>query len=1096
MRQIRQRGDRSVSSPEANCVSPSRLRIRGCLLLCLTMLAPLTSRAAVRAWEGTITIPTYLLGPEDTNPAFPLLHTSPVYPYTMLDDLTSRRAPKTYRAIYLENKYLKLTILPQLGGHLYSIYDKVDRREVLYCNHVVKYGLIGPRGAWISGGIEFSFPFAHTDVSVSPVESSLVHNPDGSATASVGAVDWVSNMHWEVALTLRPDTARVEQQVTLFNPTPLPHLYLFWANAAVKASDDMQYVYPMRETISDDPFAIVRSWPVWEGTDQSWYKNDPHALAIFARESQRNFFGIYYHQANYGVVHVANFRQDPGKKVWTWGTAPSGMIWAHILSDTDGPYCEIQSGRFPTQGYRELMPPRRVETWTEYWYPIRGLDGGFVEANSRMALNAVFEGKNGQPQVQLIVSPVVGISGAIMSVKIGANRLRDFRQLHFSPLEPSTFTLPVRNLQAARKGLSVEVRSAQGRVLLHWSAAEPVDGNPDFVPAAGTRLLHRISYTPNTPLEQLYLHGLFLEKQGKLQAALKVYREVLTRDPGYLPALHKDAIYAYLAGDMQRAESQINRALARNSEDPATYYLAGVIDRAAGRLTLAQDAFWKSIHYGDRPAPDFAELGELAIRQHEYVNAANLLRRALSYNSGDAMALADLAVAERLAGNVGAAKQASAQALEKMPLLPYALAEQWQDAGESGEAWSRTVDNDPENYVAVAAWYRDLGAYPSSDAVLRFAIRKLPAKEVPPMVYYDLAENAQTGRLLGTSGNARTAPVSLHCESFFPNRVSDALVLTQATARDPKDACAQYALGNFLFAHGRYHDAAALWSKALNEGFENPVLLRNLGVYAWRVKEDLPKAADYYARAIYLHPAGYRLYPELDEIYAQQGDASARAKLFAAAPAQVMNHDIVRARYVLFLIEQSKFDQALSELSTHEFKPWEGAQAIHTMFVVANIGKGYAALHDRHPDQAAKAFRAAMEYPKNLGVGRPAHPEEAQPFYGLGVALESEGAHAEAQSAWKRAAGNGKDAGGISAVYAALALEKLGHPAEAQHILERCIQQTQQSDSNPHSYFVAGLAERYQGDAETATKDFHRALDLDPSFWQARLALSGTNRIF
>ncbi|MGH9448532.1 MAG: DUF5107 domain-containing protein, partial [Terriglobia bacterium] len=277
------------------------------LVLGLGLIQP--ARAAkVRAWDGTISIPTYLLGPHDPNPPFPLVNPRPVYPYTMLDDLTNQREPKTYRAIFLENKYLKLTILPGLGGHLYSIYDKIDRREVLYRNHVVKYGLIGPRGAWISGGIEFSFPFAHTDVTVSPVESVLRHNPDGSATAVVGAVDWVSHMHWEVALTLRPDTARVEQQVTLFNSTPLPHLYLFWANAAVKATEDMQYIYPMRETISDDPFAVVQSWPVWQGRNESWYKNDPDAMAIFARDSHRNFYGVYYHQSNYGVVHVANFR--------------------------------------------------------------------------------------------------------------------------------------------------------------------------------------------------------------------------------------------------------------------------------------------------------------------------------------------------------------------------------------------------------------------------------------------------------------------------------------------------------------------------------------------------------------------------------------------------------------------------------------------------------------------------------------------------------------------------------------------------------------------------------------------------------------------
>jgi tetratricopeptide (TPR) repeat protein len=1051
--------------------------IRICLPLFLAALAPATMQAAVQASEGTITIPTYLLGPADPNPAFPLLHASPVYPYSMLDDLTNRRAPKTYRALFLENKYLKLTLLPQLGGHLYSIYDKVDHREELYRNHVVKYGLIGPRGAWISGGIEFSFPFAHTDVTVSPVESSLKHNPDGSATATVGAIDWVSNMHWEIAITLRPNTARVEQKVTLFNATPLPHLYLFWANAAVKASDDMQYIYPMRETISDDPFAVVQSWPVWKGVDRSWYKNDPHALAIFARDSHRNFFGIYYHQANYGVVHVANFRKDPGKKVWTWGTAPSGMIWAHILSDNDGPYCEIQSGRFPTQGYRELMPAGRVETWTEYWYPVRGLDGGFVDANNKLALNAVYQ----QGAVKLIVSPVAEVSGATMEVNIGTKRLRAFPQLHFSPLQPSTFTIPVRNLDAARKDLGVEIRSSQGRVILHWSAAQPLDGNPDFAPKAGTRLRQRISYTSKTPSEEAYLHGLFLEKQGKLQPALKVYREILARDPGYIPALRKEAQYAYLAANLQKAESFISRALARNDEDPATQYLAGVIDRAAGRLTLAEDAFWKSIHYGGRPAPAFAELGEIAIRQKEYAKAAALLRRALSYNRGDALALADLAVAERLAGHIAAAQNASAQALRKMPLLPYALAEQWQDAGASSKDWARIVGIDPQNYVAIAAWYRDLGDSSSSDAVLHLAMQNLPAKEIPAMAYYDLSAKAQS------------------CDSFFPNRVSDALMLKQAIARNPGDACAQYALGNFLFAHARYKEAASLWSKALNAPSRDnaaaapaPVLLRNLGVYAWRVKKDLPSAASFFARAIRLQPSDFRLYTDLDEIYAQTENASARAKLFANAPAEVSNHDTVRARYVLFLIEQSKFDKALSELSAHEFKPWEGAVGIHNLFVAANMGKGYAALRRHSPDEAAQDFRQAMQYPKNLGVGKPDMPEQSQQLYGLGLALAAEGKPAEAQTAWKRAAQNAKDANGIPAIYSALALKRVGKSAQAQQILEHCIEEARQPNVHASTYFVAGLAEHHLGNAENARRDFQRALQLDPSFWQARVALSGS----
>ncbi|MFL6428499.1 MAG: DUF5107 domain-containing protein, partial [Acidobacteriaceae bacterium] len=230
--------------------------ICGCTFIFALLLVSLTTQAqSVRGWQGTITIPTYELGPPDPNPPFALVNPHPVYPYPMLDDLTDERVPKTYRAIYLENQYLKITILPELGGHVYSVYDKLKHREMLYRNQVIKYGLVGPRGAWIAGGMEFSFPFAHTTDTVSTVSSGLHQNNDGSATAVVGAVDWVSQMYWQIAITVRPETARLEEGVTLFNATPLNHLYLFWTNTAVSASDDLQYIYPMRETISDDPFA-------------------------------------------------------------------------------------------------------------------------------------------------------------------------------------------------------------------------------------------------------------------------------------------------------------------------------------------------------------------------------------------------------------------------------------------------------------------------------------------------------------------------------------------------------------------------------------------------------------------------------------------------------------------------------------------------------------------------------------------------------------------------------------------------------------------------------------------------------------------------
>lgn len=1077
-------------------------------LAIVLLAAPFGSAAApgasVKAWKGTIQIPTYVLGPADPNPSFPLVERNPVYPYTMMDSLTDHRVLKTYRAIYLENRYLKLTILPQLGGHLYSIYDKVDHREVLYCNHVVKYGLVGPRGAWISGGIEFSFPFAHTDVTVSPVESALRHNADGSAAAIVGAIDRVSNMHWEVALTLRPGTARVEQRVTLFNSTPLAHLYLFWANAAVKATPGMQYIYPMRETISDDPFAAAETWPVWQGVDRSWYKNIPSALAIFARASHRNYFGVYYHNSNYGVVHVANFRQDPGKKVWSWGAADSGLIWAHILSDADGPYNEIQSGRFYTQGYREFMPPRRVEQWTEYWYPVRALNGGFVQASRAMAFNAVYSKPGQAPRVKLLVSPAAAEQDATVTVKLGKQTLREFTHVSFTPLETKAFAVPVPGVAQAKSRLSVTISGANGAPILHWSAAEPVDGNPDFQPAAGPQR-KKLSVTPQTPIEELYLHGVFLEQRGGLDAALRVYAEVLRRDPGYIPALLKLAWNAYSGFDLARAQDFIQRALTRDDENPRVLYAEGVIDRAQGRLTRAQNAFWASIHYGGKAEPSRVELGEIAIQQAKYAAAAQLFARALSYDPRDALARADLAAALRLAGRRDSAGKAAAEAVNEMPLLPFALAERWIDSGaghtratpSTSAAAERIIGAEPDDYLAVAAWYHRLGDWRASDAVLHAAINN--QSNPSPMLYYYLASNARREGDRARADRFAQKAASMTAEGVFPQRLTDAQVLEEAVSRNSDDAHARYALGNFFFAHGRYNRGNSLWLEALNEGFRNPVLLRNLGLYAWRVKHDLPAAARYYSRAIRLNPAGYRVYNDVDKIYAESGNMAARAALFHSAPPEVLAQETVQARYALFLLEQSRFDQALAALRQHTFRPWEGGVEIHEMFARANIERGKRLLSTHRPvtaaaaSEAAAAFRAAMEYPRNLEVGKPAHPNDEEPLYWLGVALNAQGQTAAAQAAWKQAA-QGADQQGVGAVFAALALAKVGQRAESRSILDRLSQESSAAGARPYNCLVAGLAAGYQGDAARSRQAFERALKLNPLFWQARVALNDAAR--
>lgn len=1053
-----------------------------------------------RLWEGTIELPTYALGEEDPNPAFPLVTSHHVYPYTLLDDLTDRLETKTYKAVFLENEFLKATVLPEMGGRLYSLFDKVSGREVFYRNNVVKYGLVALRGAWISGGIEFNFPDGHTVVTVSSVAHTLRENADGSATAVVGDVDQVTGMHWEVALTLRAGEARLEQKVTLFNPTPLANPYWYWANAAVAASEDMQFIYPMREA---NPHSRGEIWPypVWKGVDYSWYRNVRQPTSLFGRQVHRNFFGAYYHDSDYGVVHVADFREVPGKKVWTWGEADDGLIWTGLLTDRDGPYNEIQSGRYETQLNYEFMLPRRMESWTEYWYPVRGLGAGFVEATSQMALNVRLIPESGmsKQRADVLLAPRVEIQGAKVRVKSGTRILKEFGPVSLKPLEVSRFSLALENQESARAPLTVEVESAEGFELLHWSGADPVDGNADFVPAAG------VSAPQHKPLEKMTVEELFLsgverEKDGSQEAAQQTYQQALQRDPGYIPALLKEAWWNYRAANFVAAESFVARAMARDAFDPAVHYAAGVIYRTAGRWTLAADAFWAAVHYGGSPAPALAQLGEIAIHEKKFAEASKLLRESLGENRDDALALIDLSVALRLSGDVAGAAKAADGAFQKTPLLPQALAEAWRVREAGGtlapvtfsprDVWKGSFGSNVQDYLEAAAWYRNLDDLESADAVLRAAIEDLPAPRLSPLVFYYLASDARRQGRQSEADEYAARAASAGYEKVFPQRLSDAMALIDGIVNNPLDARAHYELGNFLFAHGRYEAAARLWLQALGTGFDASVLERNLGVYAWRVKKDLKSAAEYYAKAIRQAPDDYRLYRDLDEIYFQSNDTSRRAALFAGAPAAVLDRDILRARRALLLVQQGKFDQAREALREHHFKPWEGGELVRRIYVLSNLEEGKRNLKARQFDRAEAAFERALEYPVNLGAGKPDRPHDEEALYWLSEALEAQGKSAGARAARQQAVQSGRAEEGASRVFAAMALRRLGQNEEAEKILNDLVKIPGSGKSSPNVLYAAALAERARHNPAAAVRDLRGALEQDPSFWPARLELA------
>jgi tetratricopeptide (TPR) repeat protein len=747
------------------------------------------------------------------------------------------------------------------------------------------------------------------------------------------------------------------------------------------------------------------------------------------------------------------------------------------------------------------MPPRRAESFTEFWYPLHGLGDGFVEATPRLALNAsFFKGDAAMPQhVEFSLFPTEAIAGVRLRVKLGTQLLKDYGPVALEPMTTLKVGLPVADVEAAKSQIEITVTGPSGQVLLHWSAADPIDGNPDFVPAAGVPAAPHKSAEAMS-VEELFLSGVEAEKDGSEQTAQATYFAVLKRDPGYIPALVKMAWHELRAGNFLAAEGFLAPALARDDRNPETLYAAGVVNRAAHRWSKAQDMFWADIRFGGDPAPAYAQLGEIAMTLQNYSQAIPLLYQAVTYNPGDAMAAVDLAAALRLAGRTADAEKIIMQALEQMPLLPYARAERWilqttrEKAGQKvaphvAEDWAAPYPASAETYLQVAAWYRTLSDVDDSDAVLQFALKHLPADKITPLVYYYLAANArEKGNDKQADDFARQGETAPYAQ-VFPNRLADAEVIDDQLTDHPLDAHALYFLGNYLFAHGRYQEAAQSWAEAFGQGFEYSVLMRNLGLYAWRVKNDLPDAASFYEQAVKLAPEDYRLYTDLDEIYFRMGSAGRREKLFAEAPASVRERDTVLVRRALLLTQEGKYDRASELLMGHNFKPWEGGVRVHEMYVLANFQKGVRAMEDNLPALAEVAFRKALEYPHNLGSGKPDKPLDEETWFWLGEALRAQSKAEAARDAWTKAAEEGQGSSPLASLYRGLAQRRLGQNEASAKTLGPLIQVKVGEKYSAAEFYAAGLLDLFDHHNPQAAAKFMAALDVDPEFWQARLAL-------
>jgi len=986
-------------------------------LLVTALLAANRSPAApgVTVTTGQIVLPTYPWAAVK-HPYFRGTDRVNIYPYPMLDFLSREKTNRSYRTVVLENEFLRITFLPELGGKIHEVIDKTVNQPMFYVNHVVKPGLIAQCGAWTSGGVEWNTgPQGHTVSCMQPVEVLILPEAsDGSRSVAVGETERIYGTRWTVVVTLRPGRSFIEERIRIYNPTETIRPYYFWNCTASPNTPGFRFIYPM--TLGcDHAGEKFFQWPIDNGKDLTRGTNYQDASSIFAWYCDQDFFGSYNDDLDHGVVSYANHHQLPGKKAWTWGQGGFGRMHQMDLTDDDGPYNEVQTGPLLTQAQVGRLDPCEAVEWNEWWYPIHGI-GGFTFANQDACVNATLEG--GQLRLRLI--------GTADWNEAKARLLKDSRELQVRPCKLSARQQTELTFDLAGEQAPFEVEvGTSGLTLARFAVPLALpDRQPPAKPAS-----------PQTASElveagwQDFLFARFPEAEARFGKALE-------KDPTN-PDAHTGLAYLKLDADPTAAAAAAKAALAIAPNHGRAAYALAVAEARSGNHRAALDAAWKASLEPETAVGARALIGKLLLERQDYAGAIAALSQAGPWRQ-DSLCRSRLALAalarHPLKDGVKPDKEESSDLLWAADLV---RENAQQDPLDSlGCYVGRRTHVNPipdrtkllansiasrQDLLALLAQDSELGqvtaglaTFPESRAILSD-----PAS-ISPLQEYWLAwssenVNTQTGaRRIATDSllkNAGTSP----SDGVFPYRLEMLPALQWATTKNPKDGKAALYLGHLLFHLGRHAEGREMWKRAAQLDAERVIACRALGMAAKTLDNDLKSARDWLEQANQADPYDAIVARDLANVLFaladKAGSDSERDQLLSEAKDRLQaafGTGRGRSDFVALLARAQNrlgnYAATGAMLDTVRVTVWEGSHEVHDLYVQAHLAAGEQQLNAGHPAEALAEFNRALEYPANLATGKLEDSREAHIQFQRGNALAALGRKDDAAAAWKLAA--------------------------------------------------------------------------------------------
>lgn len=918
---------------------------------------------------------------------------------------------KEYTVVRLENDYVRLLILPELGGRILEGYDKTTQYNFLYRHHRIKPVIVGSYGSWISGGMEFNYPFHHRPSTFMPTDFTLETMEDGSQ------VCWISEaspspgqyrLKGTIGIRLRPNASYLETMVKLDNRTPLKHPFMWWENAGIHVNNDYQLFFPQdvnwvhhHNDRHHATFPISKGWYAVENheeeTDISLHKNTIKGNSFFAGPSKYDFFGGYDHGKDCGTLHVADHHITPGKKMFQWALEDLGDAWNGNLTDTDGEHAELMAGSFSNdQPDFTYIQPYEVKYFSKYWYPIHGVKVPvFANLHGAVALDRELQKIRITVPVETVEAQFeVSLNGKVICSDTITLKPSEYKEYDAALCKEASYTIRLISKDGVELMNYTEDKAQEFRL--------PKD-NIDINETRSGKLPHQLKTA-----QEVYLMGNHVEQyRDPSWKGREYYKVALEKDPEFVPALIAMAEDSYNTAHYEEGLKYISRAedvLCRwnqNPEDGRIYYFKGLLLWGLHREYDAYETLFKATWSNNAVSPAMTLIAAIDGRRQEWRKMKQHADSAIRKEREHSICQTYHAIADYKLGN----KQEAIDNLRKIvasdrldhlarfALAYYAEAEGTAKEGEHiNEFYGMLYSNPSQTCLDVAFNLMDAGLTAEAICLLQGLENAQVWQDwhlpMSTMAHYTLAYLYEQNGENAKAAEHRSIASKHPYVDTFPYRLEEIDVLKATVESTPEDATAQYLLGNILYDKLFYAEAAECWKKAIELAPSFYIPYRNLAIVNYSKFGKKEEAISLLKKAIEVYesnnikpdatPAEIKkqeagidvLVKELNYVMCKLGvDGKERLNyVLEHKPQHITDNltwDIADAYSNIF-----EFDKALDMLKNHEFVAAECQETYLTeAYTFALCCKGRLLRKEGKLEEALDCFQQSQKIPANFRAG-------------------------------------------------------------------------------------------------------------------------------